>query len=164
MYSRLNIHCIKQLTLCTILWYLYRYGKMKDLFYFNLLGDSFSLISYIWHRTYMKHQVLTSRLTDLNSLKYYCICALQNLTLLHVQTFIFSNRFCWLNNITFKSKKVHIRIAITFMKMLNLENYTGIQIVLLLTKSPPKNWNNPNVLYFYTMTLYCQLQTNKTIG
>lgn len=84
VYSRLNIHCVKQLTLCTILWYLYRYGKMKDLFYFNLLGDSFSLISYIWHRTYMKHQVLTSRLPDLNSLKYYYVCALQNLTLLVV--------------------------------------------------------------------------------
>lgn len=36
--------------------------------------------------------------------------------------------------LTFKLKKVHIRIAITFMKMLNLENYTGIQIVLFLTK------------------------------
>lgn len=87
VYSRLNIHCVKQITLCTILWYLYRYGKMKDLFYFNLLGDSFSLISYIWHRTYMKHQVLTSRLPDLNSLKYYYVCALQNLTLLYFSIF-----------------------------------------------------------------------------
>lgn len=80
----------------------------------------------------MKHQVLTSRLTDLNSLKYYYVCALQNLTLLVV----FFLKYILLINITFKLKKVHIRIAITFMKMLNLENYTGIQIVLFLTKSP----------------------------